>query len=150
MGTRANRILAAAVAGLLVIAVVAVVVSATRPRAQFEEGSPEAAVQSYLEAVWAGDGQGALEHLEPDTGCTATDLEQGYVDDRARVVLRDSRRDGDTAVIEVELVRSGGGPFGGDEWSETETFRLVEGAAGWLITGSPWPAFGCTGKGSEP
>lgn len=142
MNSKANRVLALAVAALLLLAVVAVGLSTMRSDPDLPEDSPEAVVQAYLAAVYTGDTDEAATHLDPQGGCGARDLDDGYVADDSRVVLRSSTEDGDRATVQVEVVRDGGGPFGGNAWSDEETFRLRQDDA-WVITGVPWPAYRC-------
>lgn len=147
---RADLLLIGAVAVLLVVALVAVLLS-RQHTATYAEGSPEATAQAYLSAVVAGDTAEAARHLDPDRGCTAANLEVAYIGDAARVVLRESQVDGETARVRVEVV-SGGGMLSGPEWVREETLRLRRDAAsetGWVVTGVPWPAYECAGRPEE-
>lgn len=150
MNTRADRILAVTLAGLLLLAVVAAILSVTRDRAPYPEGTPEATVQAYVEAAVAGDGQAAVTYLDPAGGCTAQHVEEGWISPGVRVVLRESSTDGERATARVDVVSGSGGLLGASEWSEEQTFelRLVEGR--WLITGAPWPAYACELEGDRP
>lgn len=146
MNSRANRVLGIAVAALLLLAVVAAVLSSLRSEPDLPAGSPEAAVQDYLAAVYAGDSDAAAEHLDPEGGCLASDLDQAWVDQESRAVLRDSREQGGGATVRIDLVRSGSGPFGSGEWTEEQTFRLRQVDGAWVITGTPWPTHVCIGE----
>lgn len=143
MSKRAGIILGIAVAALVLLAVVAGVLSATRDGGALPQGSPEATVQDYLTRVYDRDSEGAVSLLDPAEGCTVEDLEMNQVDRAPRVVLRDSRVDGDRATVRVELVHGEGGPFGGGEWTDEQVFRLRDTGAGWVITDEPWPMFHC-------
>ncbi|WP_289017175.1 hypothetical protein [uncultured Ornithinimicrobium sp.] len=143
MDGRAGKVLAIAVAVLLLLAVVAGVVSATRPRTELPAGSPEAVVQDYVTAVYDRDLGAAAEHLDPDGKCDLKDLETAWVERDARVVLRDVDVDGDRATVRVDLVHTDSTPFGGSEWSQEEVFRLTASGSGWVLTGSPWPMYAC-------
>ena len=138
--------LAAAVAVLVLLAVVAAVVSATRTGPRLPEGSPEAAVQDYITAVDQGDLAAAAAFLDPDGGCTEDDLEPAGDLSAARDVLRDTSVDGDEADVRVDLVHGGTGLFGGDEFRDEQRFELRRSADGWVITGEPWPMFFCEGS----
>lgn len=143
MNTRANRVLAVAVVGLLLLAVVAAVLAQTRDRPRFTEGTPEATVQAYLQAVVAGDGEEAVRHLDPEVGCTASQVEEGWVGPGVRVVLRDSSTDGDRARARVDVITPSGGLLDPGEWTDRQTFELRRVDGEWLITGSPWPTYDC-------
>lgn len=149
MNNRANRVLALAVVGLLLLAGAAVALSLNRSEPDLPAGSPEATVQSYLREVYAGDTEAALTHVDPDGGCRVTDLEDGYLPADSRVVLRETSTRGSTASVEVDVVRPESGPFAGTEWSDTQIFRLQRVGDAWLITGVPWPAYRCDENESD-
>jgi alkylation response protein AidB-like acyl-CoA dehydrogenase len=142
MNTRANRVLAIAVGALLLLAVVAALVSVQRPPVQFDAGTPEATVQTYVEAILDGDVEAAAGLLDPESGCTVEDLERSEFQEPARVVVSNSSAQDETARVMVDLVYSDG-PFAGQEYASNETFRLVRADGSWLITGEPWPAYYC-------
>ncbi|GAA5162208.1 hypothetical protein [Ornithinimicrobium tianjinense] len=146
MSGRAGKVLAVVVGVLVLLAVVAGVISATRERPELPAGSPEATVQDYVTLIYDDDLEGAAELLDPDGSCTVEDLDLAFVDQAARVVLRDTSVDGDRATVRVGLVHPSGSPLG-DEFTQDETFRLVRSPDGWVITGDPWPVYGC---GKEP
>lgn len=147
MSSRAGKILAAAVAGLLLLAVVAAGVSAVRDTTKFPAGSPEATVQGYLEAVFEQDFDAAVTYLDAGTRCTATDFPRFYPNDATRVVHRDSR--GDAAqgrvFVHVDIINGDGGPFGQDGWTDQQTFEVTGGGDTWRIAGMPWPLAECGG-----
>ena len=143
MISRPNRILAIVVGGIAVIAIVAGVLSATRPAQKYGRGTPEGVVQAYLLAVIDGDHQAAAEFLAEGSPCTVADLDQAYMPDGVRVVLRDIEVNGDTAQVVVDVVMSSGELFDGSEHTEKHTFRLTRPGEAWLITGTPWPMFEC-------
>lgn len=146
MRNRAGVVLAAAVAVLVLLAVVAGVLSATRSSTELPAGSPEAAVQDYLTAVEQDDVDAAATHLDPDGGCTADDLENYGGGSTARVVLRDTEVAGDEAEVRVDIVTGGGGLFGGgDGFRDQQQFDLRRDGDRWVITGEPWPMFFCEG-----
>lgn len=150
MSDRATRILLAAVAGLLLLAVIAAALSATRAGPRYAEGSPEATVQSYVVAAVAEDGEEAVRHLDPADGCTAAHIEQGWVNPRGRVVLRDTDVRGDEATVKIDVVVPSGGLLSSSEWASSETLHLRRADDGWLITGTPWPAYDCDREAYRP
>ncbi|AXH95398.1 hypothetical protein DV701_03990 [Ornithinimicrobium avium] len=145
---RAGTVLAVAVAVLVVLAVVAGVLAATRPGPDLPPGSPEATVQDYLSLVHDGDLEAAAELLDPAGACTVEDLHQGYGDPGARMVLRDSRVEGDRASVRIAFVYTDG-PFGADGWESDERFQLVRDGDRWVITGEPWPMYVCPSTPEE-
>lgn len=143
MNRRAGMILAVAVGLLVLLAVVAGVLSATRDGADLPDGSPEAVVQDYLALVGDRDFDAALELLEPGTSCTVEDLSTANTSLGSRVVLKDTRVDGDRATVWIDIVRGTDGPFG-SEWTSEEIFRLTRTAdGGWSISDTPWPMHRC-------
>lgn len=129
-----------------VLAIVAAVVASGRSVPTYDAGTPEGTVQGYLQAVFDGDDQSAASYLSTTSGCDVDDFREAYVGESARVVLRDSRIDGDEAAVEVEIVFSdAGGPFDTYEWSEDQSFDLVREDDSWRLIGQPWPLYYCQG-----
>lgn len=147
MTRRPNLVVAAVVGFVAVLALVAAIVSAARRAPTYEPGTPVAVVQRYLTAVIDADHETAAAQLSADSPCTADDFDRAFLPDRVRAVLRDSRIDGDSAEVRVDVIRSAGGPFDLSEYSEKVVFRLTRAGGAWLITGSPWPMYEC-GKGA--
>lgn len=141
MGRAASWVLAAVVGIVVVAALVTVLVSSRHP-ADLDPGSPEAAVQDYLDAVLDGDSETAVEHLAPGTACDVDDFDDAYIDGDVHVSLRDAAEFERTARVDVSIT-SGSGEMIPTEWTEEWTFRLRRTADGWLITGIPWPLFEC-------
>ncbi|GAA3526021.1 hypothetical protein GCM10022263_13480 [Nocardioides daeguensis] len=133
----------AAVVGAIVVASLITAVASRHP-ARLEPGSPEAAVQDYLDAVLERDAEAAARHLAPDSPCGVEDLDKAYVDDDVRVRLRDTDVTGGTARVAVAIT-TGSGELIPSGWTEEHTFRLRRVDGAWLITGSPWPLFECGG-----
>lgn len=139
-----EKVLLYVVGGILLVAVAAGVVSALRPAPEFEPGTPEAAVQGYLQAVFEREETEAEAFLASDSRCGADDIERAMTEESARVVLRDSEVGDGTARVRVEIVHSSaGGPFETYEYTQERTFRLVREDEEWRLTGEPWPVFSC-------
>lgn len=146
MSVSPNRVLVVILGTVGVLVVVAVVAIALRPPATFDPATPEGAVQGYLEAVFDEDESTAVGYLEPKSPCDERDISDASVDNSARVVLVDTEVDGDTARVEVEVTFSRGqGPFDSYEYSQNESFDLVDSGNRWLLTGEPWPVHFCRG-----
>lgn len=144
MRWRPNLVLGAVVLVAVVVAIAAVALTAGRSEAQYEPGTPEAAVQAYLRGILERD-PAALEWMSPDTGCDTTDLSQSYVPESARAVLVDAEVDGDQASVTVEISESSGGtPFDTYEYTHEEVYTLErDGSGAWLLTGAAWPLYTC-------
>lgn len=140
-----NRILSIVVGAVVLLGVAAAVVAATRPAPQIDVTTPQGVVQAYLQDVFEGNEEAAIDWIDPTTGCNAFDLARAFGSRSARVVLVDTTVTGSTARVEVRMTYSGGGPFDASEYSEEQQFELREKGAGWLITGQPWPMFYCEG-----
>lgn len=144
MNLSPNRVLMVILGTVGVLVVVAVVVIALRPPATFDPATPEGAVQGYLEAVFDDDETAALGYLEPKSPCDEHDISDASVDSSARVVLVETEVDDDTARVEVEMTFSRGqGLFDSYEYSQDESFDLVDFGDRWLLTGEPWPVRVC-------
>lgn len=139
-----NRVLALLVGAVAVLAIVTGVVVAGRDAPQLDPGSPEAAVQSYLEAVLDGDFTAAAGLLAPSSECDASDVAQAYVPESARIVLTDTTVDGDRAVVTLDVTEGAdGGPFGGEGFSRDERVTLERDAGDWKVAGSTWLLYLC-------
>jgi hypothetical protein len=149
METRATKGLVLAVLALVLLAVGAGLLATLRSGPELPSGSPEARVRDYVAALFAQDPAEAARQLDPDGPCGEGDLRGGFVDEQARVVLRDSDIEQDTARVRVDIVHSGDGPIGGGESREPVTFDLRRAGERWVITGEPWPTFSC-GTDKEP
>ena len=143
MTSRSSRILAVVVLVVAVIGVVAAVVTATRDVPTYDRGTPQGVVQAYVTAVVDGDHDAAAAFLAPESSCTVDDLDRAFVPDGVRIVLRDTRVDGGTAQVEVDVAMPAGGPLDSAEFTEQHTFRLRQSDGDWRITGRPWPMFDC-------
>lgn len=144
MNTRANQVLGIAVGLLVLLAVVAGVISTQQSPRTFEPGTPEATVQTYLQAVLDQDVQTALAQLGSGVGCTVDDFVHGGHSEPDRVVITESSVGESSAQIHVDLVY-GGGLFGDDGWSEQVTFPLERSGEVWVISTMVWPYYGCEG-----
>jgi hypothetical protein len=135
---------------LLLVAVLAGVLSATRPGPQLPEGSPEAAVRDYVTAVVGGEQETAAALLDPEGTCTEEDLQQVGEPSPGRMVLRETQVDGDEAEVQVDVVHGGEGPFASGEWRDELRFELRRDGDRWVVTGEPWPMYGCVSPKQVP
>lgn len=147
--TRSNRglsnrtLLLAGIAVAVVVALTAVL-AVNRQPVTYPRGSPEAAVQAYVQAMLDGDEDTAAAWLDPDMECDAAHLADADVPDDVRVTLRHAEVDGDVAEVEIGVtVTSGRGPFDTYEYEDHHRFELAQSDGGWLITTRPWPWASC-------
>ncbi len=132
----------AAVVGAIVLAALVTVLAGSRDPVELEPGSPEAAVQAYLDAVVDRDSDAAVDMLAAGTSCTAEDFDNAYVGEDVHVSLREVRVLGETARVDV-VITTGSGEIIPTKWSEQQTFRLRRTGDEWLLSGTPWPIFEC-------
>lgn len=130
-------LLAAAVAAAVVTVLLAV-----RTTTELPDGSPEAAVQEYVQAVIDDDQEAVVALLSPESDCTPEDIDNAWVDEDVRVTLEEVHVSGGTARVEVRIAHGSSGLFP-DEWTEEQDFRLEQVDGAWLITGQPWPYYEC-------
>ena len=132
---------AAAIAAVVIV--IALVAGRDR-REKFTEGSPQAVVQSYLDAVFDGDPDLALTMLDSATASRCkSPLRRSVSPSEIRAVLVNDRVDDDNATIELRLNFLDSGPFGSDGYSTQERFFLERTDGRWQISEDPWPVAPC-------
>jgi len=130
--------------GLIVVLIAALVFIASRGgSSRFDAGSPEATVQSYLQAMVDRDNDRALSYFEPETKCDASDLDRQYLSPDLTADLLDSSITADRAQVKIRIRYADNDLFGG--WSEDHSIGLTRISGMWKITGVPWPLFECDG-----
>ena len=137
-------------AALGVLLIAAIAIALIRDAVVLPEGSPERAVQLYLEAISEEDFEASREMLSADLKERCT-LEAMVSRSFGRQSLDDSRVThdttnyvGDKAIVVFEVTRtSNGGPFGIDEHSRDEHYTLVREDGEWRLSASPWPYQSC-------
>lgn len=137
---RPNVVLGLVVAVVAALAVAAVVISAARPAAESEPGSPEAVVLDYLDAVARADSNRAVALLDPELHCTPAHFEDYRMTQRFRATVVDSEVNQSDASVRVNI-EEGSGLL--DSWQHTERFELTPAGDAWLVTGQPWPVGEC-------
>lgn len=137
----ANRVLGFVVAAIAIVALI-VVLASRQSTTQLDQGTPEATVQQYLQAVSDRNFDQALEFLSEDSKCTVEDFDRAYIQESLRIGLTESSANQETAVVTVSIQSSNGDPFGGT-YTEERNFRLVNSDGEWKITGTPWPNYEC-------
>lgn len=130
-----------AMAALLTIVLVAV-----RGPTTFDEGTPEATLQSFLNAALDDDEPAMLALLtEGSRQRCEEELERwtygrSWYNDNVRAGLDEIEIDGEAAEATVVLRRSDSNdPFDSSTWSSDESFKLERSEGDWLIARASWP-----------
>jgi len=141
----------AAVVGLTVLVTIALI--AARGPETYAPGTPEAALQEFLEAGIDGDSAVLLELITDESRdqCQSALDREGFNspwhNDGLRVELEDITVTGDVATAEVRFHQRGtNDPFNNSSWRYDERFTLERVDGAWLIdrAGWPWPLTECT------
>lgn len=137
-----NRILGFVIALIVSISVLVVVISLNKPVQQLDEASPEGVVQSYLIEVFDGRYEAAMENMEIDSKCEASDLDRAYVPKDIRINLLDVAVEETSARVKFQIETPSGAPLD-SYYTEEQVIRLVKEGESWKITGIPWPLYDC-------
>ena len=121
---------------------------------EFPDGSPEAAVQSYLRAIADRDATAALAFLSTGLTERCGEIPREAVvqrgDNRFRATLTETTVRDDTTQVEVEITEIyGSDPFGGNEYGFEQVFVLVQENGEWRFDEAPWPLY-CPGPVTVP
>jgi hypothetical protein len=140
-------ILIVAAVVLVLAIVIAAIVGAKRDAPVYEEGSPQAALQGYLDAVIDGDATEAYGYLSDDlrSECTLSDLRNAAAEAQdVTVTLRTVRDEDGTVRIDVTIEQNGGGLLLGGGYRYDETFILGDTNGVWKLSERPWPIYFCS------
>jgi len=147
----ANRWLIGGAVFLGVLLVASIAVALLAGEEPPPEGTPEATVRHFLEALEDEDYELAHGFLsgELKEECTVEKFAGGNISmkDRLedeRVTLEGTSTVKDTVFVTVRVTRfRGGGPFGASESSYEQRFTLRREQGQWRFTEYPWPLFQC-------
>ena len=137
---------------LLVALLVASVIVALLDREDTQpEGTPERALQLFLDAVRQDDFELAYSFLSEELkeGCTVEEFVGGNFPKRDRlrddrVTLESTATVKETVFVTVRVTQfRGSGPFGASESSFEQRFALRQEEGQWRFTEYPWPFFRC-------
>ena len=127
---------------LVLFAVVAGIVLAIGGPATYDAGTPEAALQDYLQAGLDGDAEAIADSLGP-IGAELCQDELDRLRSRSsglRFGLDDMRVDGDRAWATVsQRYGSGGDPCDGPSRANDQTFELRRRDGTWHVVDATWP-----------
>lgn len=131
--------------GVVAVAIALIALLAGRDRRQtFDPSSPQAAVQTYLDAILAGDPDLAATKLDDRTaGRCLRPLRRTITEEGVRASLLDALIETDRATIEIQLTYPDGDLFGTSGYSFEERFFLERVDGEWLIIEDPWPVAVC-------
>lgn len=129
---------------VLAIVVTAIASAVNRPE-PLEAGTPEAAVQAFVQAVIDGDEDAAAalltERLEQRCD-TRLDYYRGG--DSLRASLGDVDVDGNAATVEVDFVSASRDLFDSYQYDFSQEFDLVVENGEWRISRLDWPHYSCS------
>lgn len=130
-----------AVAAIVVLATVVVLRGDEAP--VFDPGTPEHAVAGYVEAIIDSDFATSDALL---TAAARKQCDDGFYrsGDIQRVRITDSRTRPNGMIVEVAITRDDAGDPFASEYTENDTFVLIEQDGGWMIDSVPWSL--CGGK----
>lgn len=137
-----NRILGIIVALIALASVLVVVISLNKPVQDFDQNSPEGVVQSYLLDIFDGKYDSAVNYLEANTKCEASDLDRAFVPKNVRINLLEVMIDDSSARVKFQIETPSGAPLD-SYYTEEQVIRLVKENQDWKITGIPWPLYDC-------
>lgn len=132
--------------GAIVVAVIVVgaaLVALTRSEpTMLDPATPEGTAQRYVQAVLDGDDIAARDLLV-DEDCEIVGPHY-YGNETVRARLMHSRITGDRAIVDIELIHSGGDPlFGGYSYEDRAQIELERTADGWRVDPDSWPYYPC-------
>ena len=156
--TSSGRWLAGITAGVFSLIAVAVVVAlvASGDPEPLPEGSPEAAVQTYVQAIDDGDFRGAYRLLNAESreACEENEFRsriRNGSDAGMRIILDYVDVVDDNALVSVNITSfHGDPPFDFSESTQSALFDLDRVDEAWEIVHAPWPFSGCLRPPAKP
>ena len=114
---------------------------ALQPPTEYDSNTPQGTAQGYFKAVNDGDEVRAESFMTGDLqkSCDGRWWYEG-TETASRVVITDTKIDGNTARVEVDITVSyGDEPFGGGSYDQDETITMERVGDVWLISKPIWP-----------
>ena len=139
MNPRPNVVLAVVIAIVALLAVLAGVFTVVRQQPELDPSTPDGVVQLYALALIRGDDDEAVRYLDPALGCSAPLPVARPL--RASLTVADTTVTGRRATVLADITESQGGML--NTWENREEFQLRQTDGEWLLTGHPWPVYGC-------
>lgn len=136
-----NHILGILITVLTTLAIVAAVISGNAVKS-LPAGSPQLAVQEYLQLVTDGRNDLASRYFSKDSKCMAEDIDRAYLMQSFQVSLLRVEIYASTATVHV-VIEGESSIFSDYSYDEKKTFRLIKESGLWKLTGIPWPLYDC-------
>jgi hypothetical protein len=138
----------AGVVGALVLVSLIVTLTSSRPPELLPEGSPERAVQDFLQAIEERDHASAWALLDPEfqAACPIGEFERALTGRTSsiRIRLDEVRTTTTGAEVSVRVTESFSGRPMPSEFTSTQRYSLVEVDGEWRLRAAGWPYFDCT------
>ncbi len=137
-----SRLPLVAMGALVALAILVAIALGLRGPAEFDPGTPEATVQSYLQAVLDGDEEAVLALVVSDQvpECRREFERYGsYPMDGVGFELESMIVTGDTARAELVQRSTSGGPFDGTRRYGDNFVELRKEAGEWRVATASWP-----------
>lgn len=138
----ASRFPLIVIGALIVFAIAVAIGIGTGGTTSFDAGTPEAAIQDYLEVSLDGDVDAVVALLVPRhrAACTEELGDRFFANSSVGFSLDEVTVDGDVATIVVNERRSNSDPFSSTRQAGDETFMLEQSLTGeWQIASATWP-----------
>ncbi len=138
-----------AIGAVIVLAVASIALLGGRNVAEYAPGSPEAAAQAYVQALFDGDSDAAYAMLSPELQrhCRALETDLGWTDSSAAVFENVRTRAGR---VTIDVVLTGTGfepgrlPIDQIDQHEIDSQLSIEKSDGeWRIVAGDWPLYRC-------
>lgn len=140
----ANLYLALIVAAISIIAIIAAITTESGVK-NFDQGSPQLAVQKYLQSITAGRNDLAAQYFSKQSTCTVDDIDRAYIDKNIQISLVKTDLDKNVAVVHISI-QSDSSLFNGSMNDQEQSIRLIREDGMWKLTGIPWPLYNCGGN----
>ena len=138
----ANFYLAVLIAAIFAIALIFAISSQNSVKV-LDDGTPEATVQSYLQALNDGRSEDAAALFASASSCTVEDIDRAYIDKNAQVSLDKTVMTNETSAIVYVSIQRNDAPLLADPYTESQDYRLIKEDGIWKLSGIPWPLYDC-------
>ena len=138
----ANFYLAVLIATIFAIALIFAISSQNSVKV-LDNGTPEATVQSYLQALNDGRSEDAAALFASKSSCTVEDIDRAYIDKNAQVSLDKTVMTNSTSAIVYVSIQRNDAPLIADPYTESQDYRLTKEDGIWKLSGIPWPLYDC-------
>lgn len=133
----------------VVLAIIVTLALAGSRLRSYEEGTPEATAQAFIQALFDEDPEAAHVYLSADLQerCDPDDIDLWWVQSSDSASFEDVKINGDHADIELRLQARqydlGLFPFDFYDWDRETELELDRIDDEWVITNATWPLAGC-------